>query len=140
MAGRPREPDSVRERITQGIRFPCPDCDRTYAGPGGMKQHWDKHHGEPKYQCQFCARAHACSSNMKRHLLSCKSNPDRIPPSEGKFKCLECETEGVFKVFKQKGNLKNHIAKQHPNPPSEPEHKTPKLVVVEQEETEEDDE
>ena len=108
------------ERATQTAtrRFPCLSCDKTYAGAGGLKQHMDLKHPtpdqKPKYQCQFCAKAHACSSNLNRHLLSCKSNPDRIPPSEGKFKCLECETGGVIKAFKQKGNLKNHIAKHHP--------------------------
>ena len=37
------------ERATQTatIRFPCPDCDKTYAGTGGLKQHMDLKHPTP---------------------------------------------------------------------------------------------
>lgn len=94
-------------------RVQCPECSNTYAGKGGLKQHMDKHHPvdiDKKYMCEFCDRNHACSENLKRHLMSCKKNPDKIKPSEGKFKCEECE---VPHAFKQKINLINHCFKIH---------------------------
>ena len=94
-------------------RIQCPQCSKTYAGKGGLKQHMDKHHLvdiEQKYMCDFCHRIHACSENLKRHLLSCNKNPDKINTSEGKFKCEECE---VPHAFKQKINLINHCFKVH---------------------------
>ena len=94
-------------------RIQCPECDKTYAGKGGLKQHMDKHHPvdiDKKYMCEFCNRNHACTSNLKRHLMSCKSNPDRIKASESKFICEECD---VPHTFKQKINLINHCFKIH---------------------------
>jgi len=102
-------------------RIQCPECDKTYAGKGGLKQHMDKHHRvvdvEPKYMCEFCDHDLTNTSQLKQHLLSCKSNPDRIDVSEGKFICKECE---VPHAFKQKINLINHCFKIHniPRPES----------------------
>ncbi len=100
------------------IRFACPDpeCSKTYASRGGLKQHTDKHHSKlganPKYQCGFCDKNHANSSNLVRHLLSCKKNPYH-KLIEGAFVCEECAKEGKHKTFKQKGNLKTHCMRHH---------------------------
>ena len=101
-------------------RIQCPECDKTYAGKGGLKQHMDKHHSlvdvEPKYMCEFCNRNLTTTSHLKQHLMSCKSNPGRIKASEGKFICEECD---VPRAFKQKINLINHCFKIHNIPKPE---------------------
>lgn len=94
-------------------RVQCPECSNTYAGKGGLKQHMDKHHPvdiDKRYLCEFCDLNHECLSNLKRHILSCKSNPDKIKESEGKFICEECD---VPRGFKQKTNLINHCFRIH---------------------------
>jgi len=101
-------------------RHRCMHCTKDYAGLNGLRQHIDKIHWkeqgqDPKYVCEFCDRPHACSSNLKRHLLSCKNNPCRITVKDGEFKCDECS-----RTFKQKGNLKQHMARIHPNVPQAP--------------------
>jgi uncharacterized Zn-finger protein len=102
------------------VRHACPYCSKDYAGANGLKQHIDKKHWEelglqPKFVCKFCARPHECTSNLKRHLLSCKRNPDRITTEEGAFECGECS-----KRFKTKGNLRQHMDKNHPDVPQPP--------------------
>jgi len=98
-------------------RVQCPNCPKTYASKGGLKQHMDKHHSEPgsqpKYDCQFCNRSHACSSNLSRHLLSCKGNPDKIRPDEGRFVCKHCACLGIHRAFKANGGLFSHCNKHH---------------------------
>jgi hypothetical protein len=98
-------------------RVQCPNCSKTYAYKGGLKQHMDKHHPEPgsqpKYMCEYCDKSHACSSNLARHLLSCKNSPDYIKPSEGKFICEECAGNEIHRAFKTKGNLIGHCNKKH---------------------------
>lgn len=98
-------------------RVQCPNCPKNYAGTGGLKQHMDKHHPEPgsqpRYQCGFCWRSHANSSNLERHLMSCKKNSDRVVPLDGKFTCEECASVGIHKGFKAKGGLFTHCNKNH---------------------------
>jgi len=112
----------VRKKMkTSGLykegRFHCPDCPKTYASQGGLKQHIDVMHptanSKPKYACQYCNKNHYNSCNLNRHTLSCIHNPKRITPSEGKFICVECANNNIHKAFKQKGNLQTHRKKIH---------------------------
>jgi len=97
-------------------RVPCLCCSKTYASMGGLRQHMNKHHSEPgtisKYVCGFCDRVHACRSNLERHEISCKKNPDAITAgsAECEFKCDVCGHG-----FKQKINMISHRFKKHTN-------------------------
>jgi hypothetical protein len=110
-------PEEIFKSLIKACRVQCPHCSNTYAGKGGLKQHTDKFHtepdSEPKYPCLYCYTNHACSSNLARHMLSCKNSPDYIKPSEGKFLCEECADKNIHQAFKQKGNLKQHISTRH---------------------------
>lgn len=98
-------------------RIQCLQCDKTYAGKGGLKQHMDTHHPadgvDLKYPCEFCDRNHLCSKNLNQHLLSCKSNPERIKPTEAKYRCDECDKVNVCRAFKQNDALIKHCQKDH---------------------------
>ena len=100
---------------TNLTRHACNYCSKDYASSGGLRQHIDSKHWKelgllPKYVCIFCERPHECKSNLNRHYLSCKKNPDRINVCDGEFKCDKCP-----RAFKQKGGLKQHMDKQHSN-------------------------
>ncbi|XP_024080803.1 zinc finger protein 75A-like, partial [Cimex lectularius] len=122
-------------------RFVCPNCNKRYKWSSCLSRHLKHECGkEPKFQCEFCSKKFSQKSNLKSHValkhlpissrLMCFiltdkrfvcecGNRYRYRSGLYRHKNYECGKEPQFscafcsKRFKQKPNLKIHLASMH---------------------------
>ena len=65
-----KKPAAAVADLSPGVpSIPCPQCDKMFMRGYNMRVHIDRVHNKHKpWQCQFCEKSFATTSDLKQHL------------------------------------------------------------------------
>lgn len=87
-----------------GPRFPCSQCEKTFAFSSGLRVHMRAHTGERPYNCPICCKDFSRSDFLAMHIKS----HGRTQTGERIFECDLCEKKLTSRGFLQLHKERSH--------------------------------
>ncbi|XP_065161459.1 zinc finger protein 62 homolog isoform X5 [Atheta coriaria] len=83
-------------------------CERRFTTLSRLRDHQERHKGEPSYNCEICAKKYLTETNLKSHINSV--HPELKTGKIMNYACKLCEQS-----FKYNMSLKRHVDRVHCN-------------------------
>ena len=101
----------MQETHGQELRFPCPQCLKSFSRKVQLNDHINTHHGSLVLQCDSCPQQFSSSSAFNTHY-------NRFHATSYKYKCIRCQKPFSIRYYFQRhiqtcGRPKNRPSKLH---------------------------
>ena len=75
---------SSSARYVKEKKYECDRCNKRFAGPSGLRQHYQIHTGQYDYWCENCRKGFTCITNYNMHLKTKHNFTSSLPMGKRK--------------------------------------------------------